>query len=43
MSPIATILLVAGTTGLVVYLVTRRRGPRVTVIETRPTDHSDPE
>ena len=29
------ILVIAGTTGLVAYLATRRRGPRVTTIETR--------
>ncbi len=36
------ILLIAGTTGLVVYLTTRRRGPRVTDI-TRTTHSDDPE
>ena len=38
MSGWIAILLVAATTGLVAYLATRRRGPRVTTIETRP-DH----
>jgi hypothetical protein len=38
MNPWIAILLIAGTTGLVAYLSTRRRGPRVTTIETRP-DH----
>ncbi len=42
MSPLAAILIVAGITGLVVYLATRRRGPRVTTI-TRDTQSKDPE
>jgi len=40
MSPWIAILVVAGTTGLVAYLVSRRSGPRVTTI-TRTTTHSD--
>ena len=36
------IILIAGTTGLVAYLATRRRGPRVTTIETRQ-EHKAPE
>ena len=39
MNPWIAILVVAGTTGLVVYLSTRRAGPKVTTI-TRTT-HSD--
>lgn len=39
MEPWVAILLIAGTTGLVAYLATRRRGPRATTI-TRST-HSD--
>ena len=39
MEPWLAILIVAGTTGLVAYLATRRRGPSVTTI-TRTT-HSD--
>ena len=35
MNPWVAILLIAGTTGLVAYLATRRRRPRVTTIETR--------
>lgn len=42
MSPWVAILLVAGTTGLVAYLATRRSGPRVTTI-TRSTDSEDAE
>jgi len=42
MEPWIAILVVAGTTGLVVYLTTRRRGPSVTTI-TRTTHSDDPE
>ena len=40
MEPWIAIAIVAGTTGLVVYLATRRRGAKVTII-TRTTTHSD--
>ncbi len=40
MEPWIAIAIVAGTTGLVAYLASRRRGPSVTTI-TRTTTHSD--
>lgn len=42
MEPWIAIAIVAGTTGLVVYLATRRTGPKVTTI-TRTTHSDDPE
>ncbi len=42
MDPWIAILIVAGTTGLVAYLATRRRGPTITTI-TRTTQSDDPE
>ncbi len=42
MNPWIAILLVAGITGLVVYLSSRRRGPKVTHI-THTTRSDDPE
>ena len=42
MNPWIAILLIAGTTGLVAYLTTRRRGPTITDI-TRTTRSDDPE
>ncbi len=42
MTALAAILLIAGTTGLVAYLATRRRRPRITTI-THSTQSDDPE
>ncbi|HXG99972.1 MAG TPA: hypothetical protein VNI79_06130 [Sphingomicrobium sp.] len=42
MNPWVAILLIAGITGLVAFLVTRQRGPRVTDI-TRTIKSDDPE